>query len=109
RRTGIGCRESKVSGSGGIGARVHQRMDIVCAEAELMFSMYPTQILANLNTCRVRQAGNVPSLAAETERAGNTDADNPVRQIRRIHDVSELVTGKQRVFLASLIVDFSDG
>src|SRR5438132_14104460 len=61
-------------------------MDIVCAEAELMFSMYPTQILANLNPCRVRQAGNVPSLAAETERAGNTDADNPVRQIRRIPD-----------------------
>ena len=61
-------------------------MDIVCAEAELMLSAYPAEILADLHRGGVRQTGNVPALPAEAERPRNTDADNPVCQIGRVPD-----------------------
>src|SRR2546427_10026601 len=42
-------------------------------------------------------------------RSGGAQQVSRINGIRRVDDVGELVAGKQRVVLASLVVDFSDG
>src|ERR1041384_1728519 len=81
-----GVRRGECEGScgRGIGARVHERVDVVCAKSKLMLPAYPTQGLAKLRGCRVRQSRNVSPLPAEAEPTRDTDAYNPVRQIGRV-------------------------